>query len=779
MSANRISDLIRSTYFPLFYSATIFLDQKAGEILSTFFTLEELLSAPVSATGVHLLESLDKRNIGVHDTCSNFQCSKAIVITCEERPGTVQLLERIKQTIRGVEAFTLLTSWTREDSISYEQVILDYSVEQEEGSVDMSSLGILEDLEKEPYERTANELKLYYCTTQVEIYYAPFLGVACLLDNLFITASKDSDQWKLLIDSSTSQVEGISQLSEPLRNILACIARNLASFCSCTRLRPLKTFVSGPLSKLVIEQFQRCSTRANEELKHSTLLQNILEEKDAYLLVVDRASILSESFHMNESLLDRIFSFYTRRSLDVVSSFSDSYATQMWKLDSQLSKNVNEHTNSICSRDELERIHQFCLYGESGQGILSESRLDREDSQIARKLLMSLVSVGSAEQSISIIRELLIHILQDAKDRNHSVDYDSCSLEELLQYMKETKTYDDKPLSHVYRLVWELAMIASTVLETSPLARLWNAMKRVMDNIANSEMNNSRFQSSSDLLLSLLDGIQSIVDSSLSASHNIQSVDLLQSILLLIAWVFLTPSFRRLESTEEDILVDTLVALMDEECKEWLDWLLNLEREEQWKDSALWELSNTFGFSRWNNVKYHRLRKADQDNEESNTLSELIRRLLYNLASFREAIHSKWHEEGDTMSLLFRRMISEFPDFRLPSLVHVIGKLKEIREEDSFGLKLEYIPPQYLGERLLSGLQRLRPFGKSSSGNTEMKTLIVFVIGGIRLSEIASVENFVKQFFSDEFDEILFGSTHLTTAMEMLYLCANPPRDLG
>ncbi|GJD06542.1 hypothetical protein Gasu2_09520 [Galdieria sulphuraria] len=765
MSTHKISELIRSSYFPLLYSSTLFLDQKAGEILATFVTLEELLSPPVSATGVHLLQPLESPSLN-----SPFQCSKAVIMTCEERPGTVQLFERIKKTLQSVESLSIWTNWTKEDALSYEQILLDSFSEQQTKSVATSSLGILEDLDKEPYERTISELKVYYRTSQIDISYVSFLGVACPLDNIVITASMDSDQRKLLIDQESSLVEGISQLSEPLRGILASIARNVASFYSITRLRPTKTFSIGSLSRLVVEQFQRCSSRANEEMKELLLSQSVSEERDSYLLMVDRASILSKAFHMNESLLDRIFSFYPRQTLDVVPSLSRSFATQLVKLSHELAKNRKENFHAHCSQEELEQLYQFCMYGENGQGLIAECRLDREDSQLAKKLLMSLVSVDISEQSISIIRELLLHILQDS----HPADYNSCSLEELLQYMKETKTWDGKLLSDVYRLVWEIAMIAHTVLESSHLARLWNELKRVMDNIMQSENKNSWIQSSSNLLLSLLDGIQSIIDSSLSQvetkTENIQTVQVFQSILLLITWVYLTPIFRKLESTEEDILIDTLVHFMDKECEELLECLL---REEGWKDIALCEeLSPTFGFRIDDNGRLEHSKEEVKLDGEVNTSSWLIRRLLSSLASISDMIRNGWREEGETMTLVFRRIISQFPEFRMPSLVHVIGKLKEIREEESFGLKLEYIPPPYLGERLLSGLQRFRtkPFGASSSGKLPQKTLFVFVVGGIRLSELASVEDFVKEFFSDEFDEVLFGSTHLTSCVEMLCL---------
>ncbi|GJQ15551.1 hypothetical protein GpartN1_g7342.t1 [Galdieria partita] len=781
MSTNKIKEAIRSTYFPLLYSSTIFLDQKAGEILATFVTLEELLSPPVSASGVHLLQSLQSPSLDkkTRESQSNsslpMECSKAVIMTCEERPGTVKLIERIKKTLQSVEAITLWTNWTEEDAISYERILLDSFSEPK--SFVTSSLGILDNLEKEPYERTINELKVYYRTTQVDISYVSFLGVACPLDNLFITASKDSDQWKLLIDQECSQVEGISQLSEPLRSILASIARNIASFYSVTRLRPTKLFSLGPLSKLVVEQFQRCSARANEEMKESLLSQNMSEERDSYLLMVDRACILSEAFHMNESLLDRIFSFYPRRTLDVVSSFSNSFATQLGKLNHQVAKIGNETSHLYsCSQEELEQLYRLCMYGENGQGLVAECRLDREDSHLAKELLMSLVSIDTAEQNISIIRELLVHILQD----NDSGDYGSCSLEDLLQNMKETKTRDGKPLSEVYRLVWEMAMVAYTVLESSPLARLWNELKRLMDTIMQSENKNSWIQSSSNLLLSLLDGIQSIVDISLSNSaqtaQSIPTIDMFQSILLLITWVYLTPVFRKLETTEEDILIDTLAHLMDKECENGLECLL-CNGIEEWKDIPLWELSHTF--IRMNHRKLRRSQEEEQDRELDSS-SRLIRRLLSGLASISDMIRSYWREEGETMTLLFRRMISQFPQFRMPSLVHSIGKLKDIREEESFGLKLEYIPSQYLGERLLSGLQRLRtrPF---VSGTLQQRTLVVFVVGGIRFSELATVEDFVKEFFSDEFDEVLFGSTHLTNAFEMLYLtllqCVSHPKD--
>jgi hypothetical protein len=231
---------------------------------------------------------------------------------------------------------------------------------------------------------------------------------------------------------------------------------------------------------------------------------------------------------------------------------------------------------------------------------------------------------------------------------------------------------------------------------------------------------------------------------------------------LLITWVYVTPTFRKFESNEEDVLIDTLVHFIDEEEEEWLQRLLFWkEREEEWKPFSLWSSNNISPSSVVNG-------SDGSDVIEASFARDWTKRLLSNLSLQRDIIDTFWHEEGETMSLLFRRMISQFPEFRMPSLVHVVGKLKEIREEESFGLKLEYIPPPYLGERLLSGLQRLRakPFG--SSGMTK-KTLVVFVLGGIVFSEIASAENFVKEFFPDEFDQVIFGSTHLKSAMDLLW----------
>jgi len=745
IASKRIQDCIRSLYYPLFYSSTLFLDQKAGETLSTFITLEELLSAPVSATGVFLLHSGENDGTAFP---SPLQCSKAVVMICEERPGTIQMIERIKNTLQTVESLVLLTNWTKEDAISYEQVLL------EENSA--SDLGILPNLDQEPFERTANELKVYYRTSQVDISYAPFLGMACPLDNLFITASSETDQGKLLMDNESSQVEGISQLSEPLRSILASVARNIASFYCCSHLRPMKTFCSGPLSKLVVEQFQRCATRANEEMKE--WIEN-LEETDSYLLVVDRSLILSSSFYTKESLLERMFSYYPHRCWDLVSPFSRSYATQLWKLGEQLASKKDRSENRQEEEEDWERIYQFCKYGESGQGLIEECRLDREDSHLAKSLLMSLISVDIAEQSISIIRELLINILQESTKKEPGRCFDDYSLEQLLQHMKQEKGEEDKPLSEVYPLVFEIATIAHSQLESSSLAKVWNPLSQVMKDILQSERktNATWYDSSSNLLLSVLDGIQNLIKSS-----SIPSLEVFYSIILLITWVYVTPTFRKFESNEEDVLIDTLVHFIDEEEEEWLQRLLFWkEREEEWKPFSLWSSNNISPSSVVNG-------SDGSDVIEASFARDWTKRLLSNLSLQRDIIDTFWHEEGETMSLLFRRMISQFPEFRMPSLVHVVGKLKEIREEESFGLKLEYIPPPYLGERLLSGLQRLRakPFG--SSGMTK-KTLVVFVLGGIVFSEIASAENFVKEFFPDEFDQVIFGSTHLTSAMDLLW----------
>eukprot|EP00871_Galdieria_phlegrea_P000575 jgi/Galph1/1518/GphlegSOOS_G210.1 len=783
LAKERATNYVKDHYFPIFQSALIFLDHKAGELLSTFLSLEELLSSPVLAEGVHLLLPAD-RYPSEQDSHSLKQDSggcKVVVLTCEERPGTTRLLQRIRNSIPAVDSLIVLTNWTEEDCQSYENVLLDAEFGLENLELDReNTLGILGGTSSSPFGRTVEALQFHYSTDRIQLLYAAFLGCAFPLDNLFITVSKEEDRKKLLWNEEINAVEGLAELSEPLRSILATVARCVAAFCNCLQFRSVSTYTCGSFSKLIVEQFHRCFNRSAEEWRrfHQEIPRK-QDGKDACLLIIDRMAILSSAFETGENLLDRVFTFFPRRCLDATPIPSKSYATELWKLVYHMMEK-KQNLSIPLNEDEWKQLLQVVLFGEAGQGLLADCQVNKEDGILGQRLLSSSLSVCTAEQTLDMVRELLIHILEDQDNMDsgndswdmNPTDYSFMTVEELLDDMKKTTL--GKPLSTIYGVVFQIGVIALEVFQKSEGAIIWNMINQVMKDIETTENENNWSQdSSSNLLLNLLDGIQKIVTNpSLSEGFHVQNF---QVVLLLICWIYVSPQFRELESTEEDILLDTLMSMMDKECYLFLETM----SKEEWTETSLQKLLLRYGVSRMTMLSNVPKESITCDiTEEDDTYLErgksITKDIFHSFRYLGSLCRTYWRQptsvEKSPCSVI-RRMLSQFKDFRKPSTIHVIGKLKELREDDGFGLHLDYVPPEFLSERIFSGLQRLYPFG-TNEGN-QKKTLILFVVGGLCFSELSYCENFVKEFFREEFDEILFGSTHIVSALEMLYLVSN------